>query len=94
MSNLTTESVAVEEGAVDAAADIPFPDWPMLMHVGRYHALRYVCPHDERPMENETSMFSLRPGRYSCSGGHTWESAPGMWQGHHVTTWAELVAVA
>ena len=72
----------------------PFPDWPILMHVGRYNALRWICPHDERPMENESRVFSLRPGRYSCPAGHIWESAPGEWQGHRVTAWTEVVAVA
>ena len=87
------QDIATEAQVGEEAEDLPpFPDWPVLMHVGRYRALRFVCPHDERPMENETAMFSLRPGRYSCSGGHVWESSPGEWHGHRVTAWSEIVA--
>ena len=88
----SSSPVVVVEGAVFDDGHPELPDWPVLMHVGRYMALRYVCPHDARPMENETSMFSLNSGTYSCSGGHRWTRSLGEWAGHRMGVWAEAIA--
>ena len=93
MTNLATQSTEVEGEAPVIIDDLPpLPDWPVLMHVGRYMALRYVCPHDERPMENETATFSLKSGTYSCSGGHRWTRSLGEWEGHRMGVWEEAAS--
>lgn len=91
MENVTSQRTDVEEGTPTFDDGHPeLPDWPVLMHVGRYKALRFVCPHDRRPMENESAPFSLNSGTYSCSGGHQWSRSLGEWFGHRMPVWQAL----
>ena len=95
MTNLAVQSTEVEEGPPVISDGLPpLPDWPVLMHVGRYMALRFVCPHDDLPMENESHPYSLKAGVYSCTRGHRWERSLGEWNGYRMPIWSEDVSEA
>lgn len=78
MTNLTTESVTVEEGVEE----------PILFTFGPYGYVRYRCPLDGQPMENQTREFStFGVGAFRCLGGHEWNHDSGR-------LWTHLTPIA